>query len=154
MEKKIARRVVIKTIEEEVETTMFETKDGIVFDNEEEALMHEEEIDFSSYFEDRYKLKNIESFEYGLNYGACAYCHLVFIKKLTDDNISDFIRYYKLKDHPEDIGKLMTGWSFIALVSDANMWIFDQTDRKFIVQGIDDVIKIKNNELSLLRELT
>jgi len=153
MEKRIETRTIVKTIEENVEMTVYETKDGMVFDNEKEALEHEDELEFLSYFNEKYKIKVIEPFEYGLNYGQTIYCHLVYIKKLSDETINDFIRFYELKDHPDDIIKLVTGWSFIAMISDVNLWIFDQTDRKFIVQKLEEVIEIKKNELIILNQL-
>ena len=153
MEKILTTRTIVKTIEEEVELEIYVAKDGIIFDTEEECLKHDEEIDFVSYFEKKYKLKNIDPQEYGLNFGHTTYCHLVLIKNLSDKIIDEFIKYYKLEDHPDDIIKLKEGWSFVALRSDVNLWVFDQTDRMFTIVPLDDMIKVKKNELKLLTEL-
>jgi hypothetical protein len=153
MEKIIDKRIIIKTIEEEVEMTLFVAKDGTIFDNEKECLEHEENIDFLSYFETKYRLKNIEPLDYGLNFGLTKYCNLVYIKKLSDKTIDEFVRFYDLNDHPDDIIKIKEGWSFVALRSDVNLWVFDQTDRLFTFVSINDIIKIKKNELNLLLEI-
>ena len=153
MEKITTRRTIIKTVEEEVEMDIFVAKDGTIFDNEDECLKHDEGIDFVSYFEKKYKLKNIDPQEYGLNLGQTTYCHLVHVKKITDKNIDEFIRYYKLEDHPDDIIKIKEGWSFVALRSDVNLWVFDKTDRLFTILPLDEIVEIKKNELTLLTEL-
>lgn len=153
MEKIISKRTIVKTIEEEVEMTLYQTKNGMIFDTEEEALKCEEDLDFLSYFNNKYKIKTIEPIDYGLNYGQCTYCHLVYIKKLNDQTISEFVKFYELKDHPDDIIKFVTGWSFISMSSDVNLWIFDKTDRKFIVEKLEDVIGMKNKELTLLKNI-
>jgi len=153
MEKITTRRVIVKTIEEEVEMDIFVSKDGTIFDTEEECLKHDEQLDFLSYFEKKYKLRHIDPEEYGLNFGHTTYCHLVHIKKLSDKIIDEFIRYYELKDYPDDIIKIKEGWSFVAHVSDVNLWVFDKTDRMFTVELLDDIIKIKKRELTLLTEL-
>jgi len=153
MEKIISKKIIIKTIEEEVQTPSYITKDGMIFDMEEDALKHEEEFIFSSYFNEKYKLKVINSVDYGLNYGQCAYCHLIYIKELNDEVINDIIRFYELLDHPEDIMKFCTGWSFIAMTYDENLWLFDKTDRNFIVQNVNDTIIMKKKELELLENL-
>jgi len=153
MKKILKKRTIVRTIEEEVETFIYETEDGIVFDDEGEALIHEKELEFKEYFKNKYQLKEINPFELGLNYGNYEYCHLIFIKKLSDENIDEIIRFYDIKDHPDDINRLSTGWSFVALINDANLWIFDQTDRKFIFQRFDEALEIKKNELYAFNEI-
>jgi len=153
MEKIKTKRTIVKTIEEEVEMDFFMSKDGTLFDSEEEALKHESDIDFLTYFNDEYKLKNIDSFEYGLNFGHTTYCHLVYIEKITDKVIDDFVKFYELKDHPDDIIKLKEGWSFVALVSDVNLWVFNKTDRNFIVAPLKEMMEIKKKEINLLSKL-
>lgn len=153
MNKKTVNRIIIKTIEEEVEIDIFVSKDGTIFDTEKECLDQEEYLDFLSYFENQYKIKTIDPNEYGLNFGHTTYCHLVYVEKLNDLVIDDFIRYYKLEDYPEDIIKFKDGWSFVALVSDVNLWIFDKTDRVFMMESLKEMMEIKKNELNLLNEL-
>jgi len=153
MEKIHTRRTIIKTIEEEVEGDVFMAKDGTLFDIEEECLKHDENIDFSAHFNTKYKVKQIDPSEYGLSYQHASFCHLVYIKKISDKIIDEFVRFYELHDHPDDIIKLKEGWSFVALVSDVNLWVFDKTDRMFIVESLEDVIKEKNKHLNLLKEL-
>ena len=153
MEKITTRRTIIKTVEEEVEMDIYMSKDGTIFDNEEECLEHDENIDFVSYFETNYMLKSIDTEEYGLNFGHATFCHLVYIEKINDAIIDDFVRYYKLEDHPEDIIQIKEGWSFVALVSDVNLWVFDKTDRMFFIESIDEIINNKKREINLLTEL-
>jgi len=153
MEKVTTRRTIIKTVEEEVEMDIFISKDGTIFDTEEEALKQDEQIDFIEYFNKKYKLVEVDPQEYGLNFGHPSFCHLVYVKKLTDKIIDEFIRFYNLEDHPDDLIKIKEGWSFVALVSDVNLWVFDQTDRMFIVEKLDDIIKNKKSELELLSKL-
>ena len=153
MERITTRRTIVKTIEEEVEMDIFVSKNGTVFDTEEECLKDDERIDFIDYFHKKFKLKEIDPEQYGLTFGHTNFCHLVYIKKISDKIIDEFVRFYKLEDHPDDIIKLKEGWSFIALVSDVNLWVFDQTDRMFFVESLDDMLKIKKNELKLLNEL-
>jgi hypothetical protein len=153
MEKITTTRTIIKTIEEEVELDIYVAKDGTIFDTEKDCIKHDEQSDFMSYFEKKYDVRNIDPQEYGLNLGHTIFCHLIYIKKITDKNIDEFIRYYKLEDHPDDIIKIKEGWSFVAIRSDVNLWVFDQTDRMFTIMSLDDIIKIKKNELKLLTEL-
>jgi hypothetical protein len=153
MEKIKTRRTIVKTIEEEVDLELYVSKDGTIFDTEGEALRHENDIDFLTYFNEEYKLKNIDPFEYGLNFGHTTYCHLVYVKKINDKVIDDFIRFYELNDHPDDIIKLKEGWSFVALTSDVNLWVFDKTDRVFIIMPLQKMKEIKKKELNLLTNL-
>lgn len=153
MEKITTRRNIIKTIEEEVEMDVFVSKDGTVFDTENECTRHEDELDFLTYFNDKYKLREIDIEEYGLNFGHPSFCHLVYIKKINDEVINDFMRFYELKDHPDDIIKLKDGWSFVAIVSDVNLWIFDKSDRLFIIENLETMINNKRKELNLLTKL-
>jgi hypothetical protein len=153
MEKITTRRTIVKTVEEEVDMDIYVAKDGTIFDTEEECLKQDEQIDFLSYFEKKFKLKAIDPQDYGLNYGHTTYCHLVYIKKISDKIIDEFVRYYKLEDHPDDIIKIKEGWSFFVLVSDVNLWVFDQTDRIFTVDTLDNVIRNKKKELTLLTQL-
>lgn len=153
MEKITTKRTIIKTIEEELEMDIFVSKDGTIFDIEEECLKNDDNIDFKLYFEDEYKLKTIDPFEYGLNFGHPTFCHLVKVEKINDTVVDDFVRYYDLEDHPYDIVKIKEGWSFVTLVSDVNLWIFDKTDRLFIIESLDDIIEKKKNELDLLIKL-
>ena len=153
MEKIIKTRTIIKTVEEEVEMELYVSKDGTIFDKEEDCLEHDENIDFLSYFEKKYRVRSIDPLEYGLNFGHTTYCHLVFVKKISDKNIDEFVRYYKLEDHPEDIIKIQEGWSFVAHRSDVNLWVFDKTDRMFTVAPLEEIINNKKKELALLNEL-
>jgi hypothetical protein len=153
MEIRSNKRIVLKTIEEEIDSPLYVTKDGMIFDIEESALKHEKDLEFLSYFNDKYKLKNIEPSDYGLDIRNPIFCHFVYIEKITDSIIDDFVNFYSLKDHPDDIQKLKEGWSFIALVSDVNLWIFDKTDRMFIVEPLDYVIENKEKEIKKLIKL-
>lgn len=153
MKKEIVRRNVVRTIEEEVELEIYISKDGTIFDNEDECTKHEEELNFTEYFENKYKVKSIDPFEYGLNLGHTNYCHLVWIKKISNEIIDEFVRYYKLEDHPDDIIKIKEGWSFVALVSDVNLWVFDKSDRLFTVLPLEEAITIKRRELKRLNQL-
>lgn len=153
MEKITTRRPIIKTIEEIVEMDIYVSNDGTVFDVEEDCLKHDEHLDFVSSFTDTYGLKTIDPQEYGLNFGHTTYCHLVYIEKMNDGVIDDFIRYYKLEDHPDDIIKMKEGWSFVALVSDVNLWVFDKTDRLFIIESLNDMIELKHKELDSMLSL-
>jgi hypothetical protein len=153
MEKVVSKRKIIKTVEEEVEMEIYISKDGTVFDIEEECVEHERQLDFLTYFNTKYKVKTIDIQEYGLNFGHPLFCHLVYVKKISDKVIDDFIEFYELKDHPEDISKIKEGWSFVALVSDVNQWIFNQSDREFIVENLDDIKNLKKKELTLLEQL-
>jgi len=153
MEKITNKRIIVKTIEEEIEMISYQTTDGMIFDTEDEALKYDENLNFLTYFNDKYKLKIINPVEYGLNYDQCVYCHLVYIKKLNDENIDDFVKFYELKDYPNDILKLVTGWSFIAMINDVDLWLFGKTERNFIVQSLNDTITIKRNELKLLENI-
>lgn len=153
MDKIITKKTVIKTIEEEIESIIYQTNDGMIFDEENEALEHEEKLNFLSYFNDKYKLKMIESSDYGLNYNDYVFCHLIFIKKLCDETLNDLIKFYDLNDHPDDILKFESGWLFIIMLGDESSWIFDETKRIFIVEKLEDVIKNKKNELKLLEKL-
>lgn len=153
MEKQTVRRTIVRTIEEEVDLEIFVSKDGTIFDNEEECQKHEEEINFTEYFEKKYNVQSIDPFEYGLNLGHTNYCHLVWIEKINDKIIDEFVKYYKLEDHPDDIIKIKEGWSFVALVSDVNLWVFDKTDRLFTVLPLTEAISNKRKELKLLTKL-
>jgi hypothetical protein len=153
MEKVLTTRTIVKTVEEDVEMELFISTDGTIFDIEEDCLKHDEQLEFLSYFEKKYRLKNIDPQEYGINVGHTVYCHLVYVKKINDKNIDEFIRYYKLKDHPDDIIKIKEGWSFVALRSDVNLWVFDKTDRMFTILPLEEVIENKKRELTLLTEL-
>lgn len=150
MEKLVSLRTIIKTIEEQIETEVFISKDGTIFDKEEDCLLHEEKLNFLSYFEKKYKVNKVDPINYGLNLGETIYCDLVFIKKINNKVIDEFIKYYKLEDHPEDLIKLKEGWSFIALRSDVNLWVFNKTDRLFTINTVEEIIKNKKNELNLL----
>lgn len=153
MEKIKTTRTIVKTIEEEVEMDIFVANDGTIFDTEDECLNHDDNNEFLSYFENKFKLIHINPDEYGLNFGHTTYCHLVFIKKISDKIIDEFIRFYDLKDHPEDINKIKEGWSFVALRSDVNLWIFNQTDRMFTIAPLDEIIRTKKQELEQLSKL-
>lgn len=153
MEIRSNKRIVHRTIEEEVEYPYYVTKDGMIFDIEEEALKHEKNLEFLSLFNDRYRLSNVEPSDYGLDIRNPIFCHFVYIEKINDSVIDDFVNFYSLKDHPGDIQKLREGWSFIALVSDVNLWIFDKTDRMFIVEPLDIVIENKEKEIKKLLKL-
>lgn len=153
METQVRKSIVLRTIEEEVDVLIFISKDGTLFDNEVECLKYEEEINFNDYFKAQYSLEYIEPREYGLNFGYTSFCHLVYVIKINDDVINDFIRFYKLEDHPDDLIKMKQGWSFIALVNDVNLWVFDKTDRVFIVEPLKEVVKEKRREVNLLNVL-
>jgi len=153
MEKIISTRTIVKTIEEEVEMELYVAKDGTTFDIEEECIKYEEQQNFLSYFRKKFKVKDVDPQELGLNFGHTVYCHLVLIKKLSNKIISEFVRFYNLEDHPDDIIKIKEGWSFVALVSDVNLWIFDKTDRMFTMESLEDVMKIKKSQLEKLNGL-
>ena len=153
MEKITTRRTIIKTIEEEVEMELYIAKDGTTFDIEEECIKYEDQQNFLSYFRKKFKLKEVDPEDLGLNFGHTAYCHLVLIKKLSNKIISEFVRFYNLEDHPDDIIKIKEGWSFVALVSDVNLWIFDKTDRLFTMESLEDIMKIKKSQLEKLNDL-
>jgi hypothetical protein len=153
MEIKVNKRIILKTIEEEIDSPLYITKDGTFFDVEEDALKHEKDLEFLSLFNEKYKLMNVEPNEYGLDIRNPIFCHFVYINKINEEVIEDFVNFYSLKDHPNDIQKLKEGWSFIALVSDVNLWIFDKTDRMFIVESLDFVIENKEKEIKKLLKL-
>ena len=150
METILRKSVILKTIEEEILTYVYIDKNGTVFDDEAECLKSEEEIDFNEYFKSQYLLEYIDPMEYGLNLGHTTFCHLVYVGKINDKVIDDFINFYKLVDYPGDLIKIKQGWSIIALVNDVSLWVFGNTDRLFIVQQIEDILKRKNEEINLL----
>jgi hypothetical protein len=154
METIIKKKKIIKTIEEEIETQMFVSKDGTIFDNEVECLQYEQEVDFNSYFVAHYSLENIDPQKYELNIGYTTFCHLINIKKIDDSTINDFIKFYKLEDYPSDIMKIKEGWSFIALVDDISLWVMNDSNRKFIVESLEDIIHEKQAKINLLKELS
>lgn len=153
MEKITTKRKIIKTVEEDVEMDIYISKDGTIFDTEQECIEHERQFDFLTHFNKKYRVKPIDTQEYGLNFGHPLFCHLVYIKKISNKIIDEFIEFYELKDHPEDIAKLKEGWSFVALISDVNQWIFNQSDRMFIFENLNDIIDLKKKELTLLEKL-
>jgi hypothetical protein len=154
METILKKKKIIRTIEEEIETSVFISKDGTVFDNANECVQHEQEVDFNSYFIVNYSLENINPQRYGLDIGCTTFCHLVNIKKIDDDTINDIIKFYKLEDHTLDLIKIKKGWSFISLVDDISLWFMDDSNKKFIIESLEDVIHEKQTKINLLKELS
>lgn len=150
MKKEIRKIIVSKIVEEEVDSSIYISEDGTIFDNEIECLKYEDNINFIEYFKNKYLLENIEPEEYGLNFGSTSFCHLVHVNKITDDIINDFIKFYKLEDQPNDLIKLKQGWSFIALIFN-DPW-YDINDI-FIIEPVADIIKNKRNQINKLNIL-
>jgi hypothetical protein len=153
METQVRKRVISRIVEEEVESLIFISKDGTIFDNEVDCLKYEEEINFNDYFKTQYSLEYVDIKEYGLNFGQTTFCHLVYVNKINDEVINDFIKFYKLEDYPDDLIKMKEGWSFIALINDVNLWVFNKTDRIFMIEPLIDVVKGKRREVNLLNYL-
>lgn len=138
---------------EEVE--MFETIDGKKFSNEKEAIEHEEKLNKRKILEDKYKMKSIDTDEYGLEYSdSLLSSKLLYIEELNDETKNDLIQLYPyLKYDRRRIDNVKIGWNFfIESEYDSNS-LGSWGGYNLYIYNLENVIKNKENELKKLNEI-
>jgi len=106
--KKIKEKTLIPSYVEQ-STTMFQTDDGEKFKTEEEALKHEEHLKKNSFLYEKYKIKDIDTEEYGIDYyDSLSSARLVYIEEKNDINKEELQWLYRALD----FNKLKKGWNF------------------------------------------
>jgi len=123
----------------------FQTIDGKIFLNEQEAVKHEELFIKKKELENKFKTIKIDQDECGLNYDAAISCKLLFIKELNDEVKNDLLCLYKNVCYHFD--KINLGWNLFIETSDGS------DERYVFILKYDELIKEKEEQLKKLKEL-
>ncbi len=153
MEKIIEKRQICVPKEEEVE--MYQTTDGRKFIDEKEAIKHEEFLSKRKILEDKYKVKTIDTDDYGLYYSdSLLSSKLLYVEELNDETKKDLIELYPYLGYDRRrIDNIKVGWNFfIDSEYDSNS-LGRWGGYNLYIYNLENVIKEKENQLKKLNEI-
>lgn len=123
----------------------YKSEDGILFDNKEECLNHEEYINFKKYFENKCKLKSVDLNFFKKENGLIK-CDLIYVDDLKG-SLNDLMRYYNDDNNFKNSIKNMKnnfGWFFIFSYFN---------DIRFKIINSLEIIEKMENELKIIKEM-
>lgn len=123
----------------------YKSEDGILFDNKEECLNHEEYINFKKCFENKYKLKSVDLNFFKKENGLIK-CDLIYVDDLKG-SLNDLMRYYNDDNNFKNSIKNMKnnfGWFFIFSYFN---------DIRFKIINSLEIIEKMENELKIIKEM-
>lgn len=134
---------------------MFETEDGKKFNTEEEAIKHEEYLNEIKILNEKYKIKNIDTDEYGIEYSDnLLSSKLLFITELDDETKKDLIFLYPYLGY--DIRKLnliKSGYNFFIETEYDTCSYGKWSGYSLYIYNLNGIIDEKENQLKKLKEL-
>jgi hypothetical protein len=136
------------------EIVMFETIDGKKFRDEKEAINHEEFFKKGKEFEDKYKIKNIDAYDYGVDQDDMISCKLLYIDNLTDDVKKDLTILYPYIGYSKSkIDNVKIGWNFFIETQYDSDSMGKWSGYELYIYGLKDIIKEKEEQLKKIKDI-
>lgn len=138
------------------EIEMFETIDGKKFKSEKEATDHEEIILKRKILEEKYKIRSIDTDDYGINYhDSLNTSKLLYIEELNDETKNDLMSLYPyLKYEGSMINKIKIGWNFFIETEYDPNTISRWGGYDLYIYNLEDIIKERQEQLNKLNKIS
>ena len=132
----------------------FETEDGQIFSNEKDAIIHEDELKIKNTFIEKYKVRDIDQYNYGIDADSDCTVTSIYIENLEEETINDLKIFYPyLKTYDNWIKNIKTGINIIIIEESDSCFIGKWSGYYLYILSLDDLIKSKTKELDNMKEL-
>ena len=138
---------------EEIE--MFETIDGRKFHKKEEAIKHEEAVLRRREVESKYKSKDINVYDYGIDYNdSLSTSSLLYVEKLDEETIKDLTFLYPYLEYSKSkMNDIKPGWNFFIETEYDSCSLGRWSGYDLHIYGLNDTIREKEEQLKKLKEI-
>ena len=144
---------IIQTIVSKTSDT-FETEDGRIFYNEEDAIKYETNLKMKNSFIKKYKVKDIDKCYYGINADLDSTVISIYIEKIDNETLNDLRAYYPyLKTYNNWIEDIKIGINIIIVELSDSCSIGQWSGYCLYIHPLDDLIISKKEELNNMKEL-
>lgn len=101
-------------VQKEIEVDMWQTEDGKKFRSEAEAIKHEEYMAKRKAFNEKYKVKDIDTSDYGIscNSGWETSARMLYIEELNEETKKDLFEFYPYLNYSGyKLKEVKPGWN-------------------------------------------
>lgn len=137
------------------EIKLYETIDGKKFSSEKEAIEYEENYLKRKSIEDRYKMRKIDTDDYGIYYSDnLLSSKLYYLEDLNDDTKNDLIWLYPYLNYQRQIiNEIKRGWNFFIETEYDSNGLGRWSGYELYIYNLEDVKKEKEEQLKKLNEI-
>lgn len=140
-------------VQQPVERDKFETDDGKLFTSEADAVKHEKDYHFRKNFEEKYRVKEIDAEDYGIEPYMGVLAKIMFIKEINDETIEDLKNYYEyLKSDKSPLRNLKEGWNIFSVEEWDSCGLGRWSGYHLNIIPVNEIVKEKMKQIENLRE--
>jgi hypothetical protein len=140
-------------VQKPVEVEKFETDDGKLFSSEEEAQKHEKRFHFRKNFEEKYRVKEIDPEDYGIEPYMGVSSKIMFIKEINEETTEDLKNYYEyLKSDKSPLNNLKRGWNVFTEEEWDSCGLGRWSGYHLHIYPVNEIVKDKMKQIENLRE--
>jgi hypothetical protein len=133
---------------------MYVTEDGHKFRTVEEAKKHEELLERVKEFNEKYKVKEIDPDDYGINSSNCISSVALYIEELNEETIQDLTsKYPYLKESERLLERIKTGWNIIIEEEYDSNCIGRWSGYELNIYHPEDIIEERKEQIEKLNKL-
>lgn len=142
------------SVVKEKEVDVYQTSDGRKFDDEVKALEHENFITQRKKLEDKYKMRKINTEDYGIDYSdSLISSKLIYIEELNEETKKDLAELYPYLSYYNKYSRIISGWNFFIETEYDSNCLGKWSGYDLYIYNLDEVIKEKEEQLKKLKEI-
>ena len=137
-----------------VEVEMYQTEDGKKFSKEEDATKHEENVKNRKIIEDKYEMKKLDVYDYGLDSHGGLSSNAFYIEELNDETKKDLMFLYPyLAYNKSKLDEIKTGWNIFVEEEYDSCGLSRWSGYELYIYNVKDLITQKKEEIERLEKL-